>query len=300
MNTVINGAGGWLGRSTAYALERSGLLTNNRKVSLFGQSNRIVDIGPWQNARVNSLDEFEKVQGETSLFVQLAFKTRDYIGKLGEQEYIRANREILKRSIELLKRSEARSVVVVSSGVVKRYFGSGGLLDDTAYTKLKIEEEQLFAETCATMESRLLVLRMWGSSGEDMTEPLKYAIGDLIRQSFTERRISVNSSRLVYRRYLDSRDQMEVAIRASLEKGELTIDSGGEIVEMGQLAGKIRDIFSPGKEILRPKIIELEPDLYFSTSTSSEMLASKYGIPLLSLEQQLIETSRSVVRVLKR
>lgn len=299
MNIVINGAGGWLGRSTAFALSRTGLCKDPKMVRLFGQSNRVSNVGPWQNQNISKLGDFQEVKGDSFLFVQLAFKTRDYISRLGEREYLSVNREIIRNSLDLLQRSGARSVVVVSSGVVKRYLDSNGKSDDSAYTKLKIEEEQLFAETCASMDSRLLILRLWGSSGEDMTEPLKYAIGDLTRQALRERRISVNANRLVYRRYLDSRDQMEIAIRASLEPGELVIDSGGEIIEIGQLAAKVRELFSPGKEIVRPRIENLEPDVYFSTSTISERLANKYSIPLLSLEKQLVETSKAVLRSMK-
>lgn len=300
MKIVINGAGGWLGRSTAFALHRSGLIRDPKTVSLFGQSNRVANVGPWQNQEVKKLEGLQDVNSENTLFVQLAFKTRDYLASMGEQKYLSVNREIIRNSLELLRRSEARSVVVVSSGVVKRYLDSNGKSDNNAYSKLKIEEEQMFAETCASMESSLLILRLWGASGEDMTEPLKYGIGDLIRQALNERRISVNASRLVYRRYLDSRDQMEIAIRASLESRELVIDSGGEIIEIGQLAAKVRDMFSPGKEIIRPGVKQSEPDVYFSTSTISERLATQYSIPLLSLERQLIETSKAVLKSLRR
>lgn len=298
MKVVINGAAGWLGQSSAHVLFRTGLVEKANDIYAFGQKSRRAKLGPWVSHEIRQLSDSLEQEAKSELFIQLAFKTRDYEEKLGDKEYTRINRSILQNSIELLKRSQARSVVIVSSGVVKRYLDSQGKVDNSPYARLKLEEEHIYAETCLAMGSRLVVLRLWGSTGEDMTEPTKYGIGDLIKQAIQNRRITIESNRLVYRRYMDSRDQMEIAIRASLEAGELVMDSGGEIIEIGQLAVRVRDIYAPGKEIVRPKMTGEAPDVYFSTSVTAEQLAHKFGISLKSLDRQIIDTGKAVARSL--
>ena len=300
MKVVINGATGWLGLSAAHALKRTGIAQNANDITFLGGTSRKSQLGPWGLVQVHGVGEVNELDFTSEMFVQLAFKTRDYISRLGELEYIRINREIIKNSISLLKKSGARHVVIVSSGVVSRFLSTRGQLDQSAYTALKIEEEQAFTETCRSMSSRLVILRLWGATGSDMTEPLKYAVGDLIRQAITNREILISSDRLVYRRYVDSRDVMEIAMRASLLEKNVVLDSGGAIIEMAELAHKIRNLFSPRKRIIRPKLRKVQPDIYFSTSTQMEEFAEKFEMTTLSLDEQLLETKDSVIRSLKR
>jgi nucleoside-diphosphate-sugar epimerase len=296
MKVVINGSTGWLGQSVAHAIRKSNIAISPSDLIFTGSKSRKENIGPWDAVHVYGSEDVFELELESSTFVQLAFKTRDYIEKLGKDAYIAANKSILKQSLELLKRSEARHVVLVSSGVVSRYIATSGRLDDTAYTSMKLEEEELFSKLCNDMDSNLVILRLWGATGIDMTEPLKYAVGDLVNQAISCKEIVVSSDHLVYRRYVDSREIMETALRASFSFKKLLLESGGVVTEMGDLAVRVRDLFAPGKQIRRPALKEGEPDMYFSTDTLSELLAADFGIQFSTLDQQLINTRSAVLR----
>ena len=104
----INGASGWLGTATLRAISR--LEGNNAPwtKTLYGSYSRIhtfVGLGNYQ------IQEFSTVMAEksgTDVFVNLAFKTRDYIKKLGEIEKQKAEMEdqLIEKNILLLDKEE--------------------------------------------------------------------------------------------------------------------------------------------------------------------------------------------------
>ena len=141
MNIVINGGTGWLGIATLRALERIKYIENIEITSSNGRTFIAHDLGEFKTKK---LTNNTKIDFKTDILVNLAFKTRDYISILGEEEYTKINLEILKSSVNLAKHLEPKSIVIVSSGVVSRNLDSQGRLDNTQYTKLKNLEEETF------------------------------------------------------------------------------------------------------------------------------------------------------------
>ncbi len=295
MNIVINGGTGWLGIATLRALERIKYIENIEITSSNGRTFMAHDLGEFKTKK---LTNNTKIDFKTDILVNLAFKTRDYISVLGEEKYTKINLEILKSSFILAKHLKPKSIVIVSSGVVSRNLDSQGKLDNTQYTKLKNLEEETFTQIAKNIGANLVILRMWGGSGRDLTSPFKYAIGDLIRQALTKDKIIVSSEQLTYRRYSDASQQLEIAIRCALSRKNLVFDSGGHIVEMGELANIIKNTLQPNLEIVRKLDTNLPADKYYSESSQFEIFAQEYGIELLTLKQQIIETKVSVNRAL--
>lgn len=295
MNIVINGGTGWLGIATLRALERIKHLENIEITSSNGRTFMAHDLGKF---KTKELTNDTKIDFKPDILVNLAFKTRDYISILGEEEYTKINLEILKSSANLAKHLKPKSIVIVSSGVVSRNLDSQGKLDNTQYTKLKNLEEETFTKIAKDIGANLVILRMWGGSGRDLISPFKYAIGDLIKQALTSDKIIVSSEQLTYRRYSDASQQLEIAIRCAISGKNLVFDSGGQIIEMGELANLIKSTLQPNLEILRKLDTNLPADKYYSESNQFENFAKEYGIELFTLKQQIIETKVSVNRAL--
>jgi nucleoside-diphosphate-sugar epimerase len=295
MNFVVNGGTGWLGIATLRALER---FENNGKIEITssdGRRFRAHDLGEFNTKELTSNT---KIDFKADILVNLAFKTRDYISILGEEQYTKINLEILKSSINLAQQLKPKSIVIVSSGVVARNQESHGKLDNTQYTKLKILEEETFTQIAKDIGANLVILRMWGGSGRDLTSPFKYAIGDLIKQAVTSDKIIVSSEQLVYRRYSDASQQLEIAIKCAISGKNLTFDSGGQIIEMGDLADLIKSTLKPNLKIIRKLDTSLPTDKYYSESNQFDNLAKEYNINLFSLKKQIDETKVSVFRAL--
>jgi hypothetical protein len=149
---------------------------------------------------------------------------------------------------------------------------------------MKMIEEAEIRKTSDEIGANLVNLRLWGATGIHMTEPLKYAIGDLIYQNLTSENLEIQSNYPVYRRYADASQQMEICLRHSLVGAQLTLDSGGRVLEIGDLAEKIIDTLGSEKTVKRSKFINKEPDRSYATSQTMEELARDLDIELLTIE----------------
>jgi nucleoside-diphosphate-sugar epimerase len=296
MKIVVTGATGWLGQATLHAINKLDLISSIDELILFGSHSRVFNDLTYGDLFVNNLSDLSLKVDPADLFVHLAFKTRDYVTKMAPDEYVAINQSILENALSFLRTARPKSVILVSSGVVSRHAMTSGLSDVGPYTEMKILEEELFALACDEIDASLFILRLWGASGEHMTEPKKYVIGELISQALYSEHLTVTSANKVYRRYMDASQLMAVSLRAVLDGQNEIVDSGGEIVEMETLAARIRDLLSPDKQIIRHEKPVAVPDIYLSTSVRMEELAEQYSVQLFNMDEQIRRTSIAVIR----
>ena len=296
MKICINGARGWLGQASLNAIYENFPAITESELILLGREactletdkriNRIVQIG--------SASFLE----QTDIFIQLAFKTRDYINKMGEVNYRKTNKELIQKSLQEIRRAKPKKVVLISSGVVTSYLESNFQMYADAYTELKLLEEKMFQEACLQIGAKLRIIRLWGATGSDMTEPLKYAIGDIINQALTNKQIQINSGNFVYRRYIDAHQLMTLAIMAEFKNDYEVFDSGGIVVEIGDLAKSVCQELNINEEIIRPLDHKLLPDIYIPTGNVCEKYANEVALELHDLRKQIHLTTEAVVRTL--
>jgi nucleoside-diphosphate-sugar epimerase len=299
-SVIVNGASGWLGTATLRAIERIEDSDHPWERTLLGSHPRthlFEDFGSYEilDSQVKTLEVPSQ-----DYFVNLAFKTRDYISKLGESEYTRINIRTIKNSIELLKLLKPKSIILVSSGVVTKHQQSEGKLYDDAYTRLKIYEEEEFERVSKEINANLIILRMWAASGADMTEPNKYGIGNLLIQSKISSSVVIESPRPVFRRYADASQQLEICIRLATQGVSETLNSGGTLIEIRDLASIIVSKFSPGKNLIHAIDGKTYPDDYFWPGQAFEEHAKNVNVDLYDVEKQVELTSLSVDRFLRK
>jgi nucleoside-diphosphate-sugar epimerase len=123
--------------------------------------------------------------------------------------------------------------------------------------------------------------------------PIKraYAISDFIESAKEKNAISINSGGDVIRRYCDAGDFMEVLIRAALKRETTTIDSGGSIIEVGELAKLISARL--GQIPITRSETPTPLDDYYPRGSEFEELAKSVGVQLHGIDEQVLRTLKS-------
>ena len=297
---VITGASGWLGRSTIEVIrEYVPDEEFESKVLLVGSRRRVEQFPRGLELNVESLDEVCKRKIDISGLVHLAFLTRDHAAKLSWESYVSQNLMILNHGIALTRKNPSW-VITVSSGAI--FDQETGKLETDAlknpYGFLKRVEEKLIADEALLAGANSVHGRLWGASGVDMPCPEKYAIGSMAIDHVNGVDIKVTSAHPVYRRYVDAREFMKLSLAAAINGDLLTFDSGGPLVELGELA-QVFASQAPSKSlnVVRPAIdSSLESDSYYPKSNSYELLAEKYGVSILDIEAQCRNTVLGINR----
>jgi nucleoside-diphosphate-sugar epimerase len=170
-----------------------------------------------------------------------------------------------------------------------------------SYGQLKLEAENRFRDEVTRMDKSWVNIRAWSVSGKFVQNISGYAFSKFVHDAIFERRISIHSPHMVFRRYVDVGDLIHVATQLAMS-GEFrgTIDSGGELVELEQLAHRIFGVLK-----LEPKIDVQRTNLgvvddYFSRSAQWESLCLRIGYEpknlnaqILNLAQRFAATGRS-------
>jgi len=294
MKVTINGVSGWLGQATLGALKGIDRNLDARNMQMITSNSRQIESEEYGMCETISLDSAHTKLSKTDIFFQLAFKTRDYIAKMGIVGYEEVNQEIIKKSLDAIKVSKPKHVVMVSSGVVSQWLGDNRNYRQDSYVKMKLIEESVIRSFCREHGINLVNLRLWGATGAHMTEPRKYAIGDLIYQNDVSEVIEIKSGHQVFRRYADASEQMMVCALAALSGMDITLESGGTVMEIEELAKVIVEYSGSKKLIKRPIFTNSPPDEYYSESRKMEELANLFGLELSDMQKQITLTSSAV------
>lgn len=131
--------------------------------------------------------------------------------------------------------------------------------------------------------------------GIDFIHAKKYAVGEFIIKTLTGKDIFINSNRIVYRTYCDSEQFIQMCIQsANLSKFTL-FDSNGEVIEVEDLAYRVKELLNHRINIHRNKLNEsLDSDDYFSRNETFFDLSKKLNLKLLSLDEQIIKTANYI------
>jgi nucleoside-diphosphate-sugar epimerase len=278
---LVTGASGWLGRSLLSKLlpvvERGNLMTvASRDRDLLVDGHR-VEIRTWT-------DEDAEQFAPTHV-VHLAYLTRDRMASLGADRYAAENTALTARVMKMLAWPSVRALVHTSSGAALA-------VAPEPYGLLKRDEERLFQDACSQRGITCVTCRVWSVSGPHVLEPGKYAFSDLIRQAQSGGDVVVRSSHRVYRRYVDAGELMDLALRLALADRSAVFDSGGEYVEVGELATLILDEIGTPKQRVRRGIVAGPDDEYAADDSAFLELAAQMGVELSSLRAQIRQTAQ--------
>ncbi len=296
LTVCITGATGWLGQSLLHANQDS--LTQYH-FDAFGRSESeiLTESGDFIQ---NHLFDLKKITSkEYDIFAPLAFATRDKALQMSDQNYIYLNKAIVIDAVNVIRAGTVGSVLNISSGVVVQKSESQ-LLDSSysIYADLKRFQEDLFSSACDSVGIPFINCRVFSLSGQDMKEPYKYAIGNLVQQAISTGSIQLSSKGLVIRRYMDSRDLMTLLLEYVTRGDSVSLESGGEKVDLIQLARTILRLYGHSPDsITFADTNETQSNEYFSSENHFEKIADETNYALASIVEQIANVAKSLERL---
>lgn len=285
---LVTGASGWLGRTALDLLAPLQLPT----LALASRP-RLIRVGG-REITCRVWDDREIAAFGPTIVLDCAFLTRDRVADLPLDEYVAANRVLTDRLVYATQLPRVRLALTVSSGAaVYPHDAIDGPLADNPYGYLKREAEHRLAEAAARSGAVPVVARAWSISGAHVQKPQGYALGSMIRDA-AGGAIRIMARRPVFRRYVLAEELLAVGI-AEGGVGPATIDSGGELVEMAELAARVASVVRPDAVISRAELDPNHPDRYHSDGHDWETRCQRWNLASEPLERQIEITARGVL-----
>ena len=286
---IVSGATGWLGMELLERLSRPVDLLSPDTI-LISSTSKILKISSGREFECKPYDEVV-LPNKADGFVNLAFLTREKVTKFGYESFVLRNLELISQACKVIEKTKPKWVVTVSSGAVLKRGTSVVETDIKAnpYGFLKRVEELLIADAARKVGATSIVGRLWGASGRFMPRHPDYALSDFLCSALDDQVVHIRSSNKVWRRQCDAGEFMGVLLALAHEGVDRTLDSGGELIEIGDLAQEVVKHF-PSVSISREPANQGREDDYYSRSREFDNEASRLGIRLSSIEEQVSRT----------
>jgi nucleoside-diphosphate-sugar epimerase len=189
--------------------------------------------------------------------------------------------------------SVTRLITVSSGAAVYPVDALTRPIEENPYGYLKRQVEDLLSDRSAELGVSTAVARAWSVSGSLVQKPASYALTDMIAQAKTGH-ISISATRPVYRRYSSVEDLLSVALAAATNPGSVLIDSGGELVEMSELAQRVIAVINPAATVSRPALVDEQPNEYYAADEPWQAWCAKVGLIPSNLDEQIRVAARAV------
>ena len=265
----------------------------------FGRSESEILTDSGKSIQTHLFDLKKITSKEYDIFAPLAFATRDKALQMSNQDYIDLNKAIVIDAVSVIRAGKVGSVLNISSGVVIQRSESQ-LLDSSysIYADLKRFQEDLFSSACNSVGIPFINCRVFSLTGQDMKEPSKYAIGNLLQQAISTGSIQLSSKGSVIRRYMDSRDLMTLLLKYVGRGSSVSVESGGEKVDLIQLARQILKLYGHSPDsITFADTNNTKSNEYFSLKNHFEKIAGETNYTLAGITDQIANVAKSLERL---
>ena len=285
---LVTGASGWLGRTALDLIAPLGLPT----LALAGRA-RLIRVGDL-DVECRVWDESDVADFAPTVIVDCAFLTKGFATTMPLEDYVGVNRTLTERLVRAARLSSTRLAITVSSGAaVHPNDAFEGPIEENPYGYLKREAEYRLMEAATGGGAVPVVARAWSISGAHVQDPQNFALGSMIRAA-EEGAIRITARRPVFRRYVLAEELLALSL-AEGTVGPATVDSGGEVVEMDDLAARIAEVVRPGAVITRGEVDPSDPDRYHSDGLDWESRCRRWGFTGAPLDRQIEITAAGVL-----
>lgn len=277
---LVTGASGWFGISAMKLLMQTEaqvmpVSSDGRRVDFKGVS---FDSLQWDQKLIENFQP-------TTIF-DFAFLTREKLRDLPEAEYVDVNHKLMERTFWALRLGSASRVIGLSSGASMNSSSARSPKARDIYGELKAEYEEKFLEKQNELLFSGKLIRAWSVSGKYCTKPESFAFSSFIEQAQAGK-VDILSKRKVFRRYVSIDDVLTVALLSATTEPTV-LETGGELLELGELAEKIVEYLNPNAVIQRTLDLSLEPDSYHSDNTSWKAAIALSNYMETSLANQIL------------
>jgi nucleoside-diphosphate-sugar epimerase len=284
---AVTGATGWFGATALDLLYAALGDSAPERVVGYASAARDVTVADGRVVRVRPLSELGAQSPAPETVLHFAYLTRDRVEDLGVDAYSRRNIAISATVLDAIARHRPRHVVMASSGAV---YGPGPRLvadvDNDPYGTLKHLDELAFRSACADVGASCVIPRVFSVAGPRMTKPDKYALGSMIAMAERGGPIEVRAAAPVHRSYCGVDEVVALALWAAVQGRDLTLDSGGTVVEVGELAEVVADVLGLGPgSVARAWDPSGPANTYVGDGARMSELADEAGLDLRSLPE---------------
>jgi nucleoside-diphosphate-sugar epimerase len=222
-----------------------------------------------------------------TVVVDTAFVTRERLPVLGHKAYVEANQKIIDQSLAIAAMPSVKKYIGFSSGASVHLAGHTSLsLEENPYAAQKRIYESKISGIAESLQSDISVARVWSVTGSYCTKPESFAFTDLVAQAKLGL-IEIKAKHLVYRRYCAIEDVLALAIIPN-ERGSYSVfNTGGDLIEIGDLAKLVVELVNPNADIRRQIDPELASDDYYSDSKDWDELLQSADLVKDSISQQV-------------
>lgn len=295
---AITGASGWLGQ-TALRLLATAIPAEQfqRRVAAYASAPKTVSLPDGRLVEAQPLEDLGRGVGDDTFVLHFAYLTRDRAAE-GVPEYVAGNCTITGHVLAAVEKGVA-GLVLASSGAV--YAPDGSLSTDlpgNPYGTLKHFDEMIFARAAQETGTSCAVARIFALGGAAMTKPNRYALGDLVASTLDGLPLTIRAAHPVFRSYAWADDVIALGLLSMLSGlGQFVVfDSGGDVVEIGVLAERVRRVLGrPDLPILRPDLDPEAPeDRYVGDRTVWDSLSLQHGLRTAGLDDIIRDTARGL------
>lgn len=289
---AVTGATGWFG-ATAMDLLYAALGDEApARVAGYASVPRTMVVADGRSVEVQALSDLAAGPAR-SVLLHFAFLTKDRVTDLGAPAYVFRNVAITAAVLGAVRNHRPQRIIMASSGAV--HAPGGGYAHDVTsepYGALKRIDELSFRAAADEVAATLVTPRVFSVAGPRMTKPEKYALGDMLIAARAELPVVVRADRLVYRSYCGVDDVVAVCLWAALTGRTMTFDTGGEIVEMADLARAVVEVTGASSAVVRERLNALAPpDRYFGDGGAWTDVVEAAGLRTRSLTDLIVATS---------
>jgi nucleoside-diphosphate-sugar epimerase len=292
---LITGASGWISKAAVNVLT-SKMGYSSDEIILISRRSEKLQIGnqTFQTATWNEVNFFTNIDLE--YFLPFAFITREQIDHYSIPKFIEVNNFLIEEHLKLIQRYRPLNIINISSGAADDLSLSYPTDEKNVYGSLKYLEEMKIRDACSEINSNLITARLWNCSGFGITKVHTFALGNFILSALQGQDITIVSKNLVYRRYVDITELLFLCLQAVRRQEYQFIHSGGEIIELRDLAKKVVLSLGSMVKVNAPLVMKNSvTDHYFSKSdTYEKLLKEVIGTIPLSLESQIQVTANYI------
>ena len=282
---LVTGAGGWFGRTAIVMTRESGLA-----LLATGSKDQQIDIdGQSQSVHAQSLEIIAAF--EPTVVIDTAFVTRERLPALGYKAYVETNQKIIDQSLAIAALPSVRKYIGFSSGATIHLAGNTSFsLEENPYAAQKRIYESQLSEIAGSVDCDISVARVWSVTGSYCTKPESFAFTDLIAQA-KRGLIEFKARRLVFRRYCPVEDILAVAMIPNKPGSNSVFDTGGDLIELGDLAKIVVELVNPNAKVWRQVDSGLPSDNYHSDSQEWDGLLQSADLAFDSISDQIIRVA---------
>lgn len=277
-HALVLGATGWFGRSAAELLVLAGyqvmLVASKPKSMKIG--NRIHDVIQWDHKKAADFGPH--------IVVDAAFVTREHLANMGNLKFMATNRRIMNNAFEAFTLPSVKRFLGFSSGVVSEH--KVITPDSDPYAFLKREYEDEINRLFKAFPKSATVLRVFSVSGPHINRSHEFAFSSFL-EGARNGQISIQSSQQIYRRYCSIDDLLALCLAHSAMEYRV-LESGGELIELGDLAKTICLIVNPKAKIVR-NLTSNSSSTYASDNSDWLQLVSSNNFEALDINSQIRE-----------